>query len=121
MYDLPAPAPRRRPFLLGCLGQRKRQVVIRSVAYAADLLAALTVAGCAGDNLTPAAGDNLTPAAIRQSVKPTPERTTTKPSTDPRYDTCAEAKAAGYGPYTRGQDREYAWYVDRDGDGVVCE
>ena len=113
MYDLPAPAPRRRPFLLGCLGQRKRQVVIRSVAYAADLLAALTVAGCAGDNPTP--------AAIRQSVKPTPERTTTKPSTDPRYDTCAEAKAAGYGPYTRGQDREYAWYVDRDGDGVVCE
>ena len=40
---------------------------------------------------------------------------------DPRYDTCAEAKSHGYGPYTSGVDPEYAWYTDRDGDGVVCE
>ena len=39
---------------------------------------------------------------------------------DPRFPTCTAAKAAGYGPYVRGVDPEYAWYVDRDGDGTVC-
>ena len=33
----------------------------------------------------------------------------------------AEANAAGYGPYQRGRDPEYAWYQDRDRDGLVCE
>jgi hypothetical protein len=47
-------------------------------------------------------------------VKPTPEN-------DPRFPTCAAANAAGYGPYYRGVDPEYAWYIDRDKDGVVCE
>jgi hypothetical protein len=41
-------------------------------------------------------------------------------STDPRFGTCAEAKAAGYGPYHAGQT-EYGWYRDADSDGVVCE
>lgn len=41
--------------------------------------------------------------------------------TDPRFRTCGEANAAGYGPYHRGRDPEYSWYQDRDGDGVVCE
>lgn len=41
-------------------------------------------------------------------------------TTDPRYDTCAEAKAHGYGPYSRG-DREYEWYRDQDKDGLTCE
>lgn len=41
--------------------------------------------------------------------------------TDPRFRTCGAANAAGYGPYRRGIDEEYAWYVDRDGDGLVCE
>ncbi|MDX6301411.1 MAG: hypothetical protein QOF53_2625 [Nocardioidaceae bacterium] len=40
---------------------------------------------------------------------------------DPRFDTCADAKAAGYGPYYRGRDPEYRWYRDGDSDGVVCE
>lgn len=40
---------------------------------------------------------------------------------DPRFDTCAAAKAAGFGPYQRGVDPEYDWYIDRDGDGVACE
>jgi hypothetical protein len=40
---------------------------------------------------------------------------------DPRFPTCAAANAAGYGPYYRGTDPEYSWYIDRDGDGVVCE
>ncbi len=41
--------------------------------------------------------------------------------TDPRFSTCAAAKAAGYGPYVRGRDPEYEWYRDADRDGTVCE
>lgn len=41
--------------------------------------------------------------------------------TDPRYSTCGEAIAAGYGPYQKGKDPEYEWYIDRDKDGFVCE
>lgn len=48
-----------------------------------------------------------------------PVRTGT-PGTDPRFDTCTQAKAAGYGPYTR-DDPEYDWYDDRDNNGLVCE
>lgn len=40
---------------------------------------------------------------------------------DPRFGSCAEAKANRYGPYRRGIDPEYAWYRDGDGDGIVCE
>ena len=40
---------------------------------------------------------------------------------DPRFGTCGDAIAAGYGPYVRGVDPEYDWYIDRDGDGIVCE
>jgi hypothetical protein len=40
---------------------------------------------------------------------------------DPRFGTCTAAVAAGYGPYMRGRDGEYAWYTDADSDGVVCE
>jgi hypothetical protein len=40
---------------------------------------------------------------------------------DPQFDTCTDAIAHGYGPYVEGQDPEYAWYEDRDHDGIVCE
>lgn len=40
---------------------------------------------------------------------------------DPQFSACYKAIAAGYGPYRRGVDPEYAWYRDSDGDGVVCE
>lgn len=43
------------------------------------------------------------------------------PGTDPRFDTCGDAIAAGYGPYHQGQDPEYDWYRDADSDGIVCE
>jgi len=36
--------------------------------------------------------------------------------TDPQFDTCKDAKAAGYGPYVQGVDPEYDWYRDRDKD-----
>ncbi len=40
---------------------------------------------------------------------------------DPRFATCAKAKAAGYGPYYRGRDPEYDWYRDANGDGIDCQ
>lgn len=40
---------------------------------------------------------------------------------DPRFATCTAAIAAGFGPYVKGSDAEYAWYIDRDRDGVACE
>lgn len=40
---------------------------------------------------------------------------------DPRFGTCREAIANGYGEYVRGQDPEYDWYRDGDGDGIACE
>ncbi len=40
---------------------------------------------------------------------------------DPRFGTCAAAKAAGYGPYVRGRNPEYYWYRDGDKDGIDCE
>jgi hypothetical protein len=52
--------------------------------------------------------------------KPKPKVTQPEPATDPRFDTCKQAKAAGYGPYQRG-DAEYGWYRDADNDGEVCE
>lgn len=40
--------------------------------------------------------------------------------TDPQFGTCGEANDAGYGDYSS-SDPEYAWYDDRDSDGMVCE
>lgn len=41
---------------------------------------------------------------------------------DPRYGTCTELlRHPNHAPYIRGVDPEYAWYMDRDGDGRVCE
>lgn len=40
---------------------------------------------------------------------------------DPRFATCLQAKAAGYGMYQKDRDPEYAWYRDLDRDGLVCE
>ena len=56
-----------------------------------------------------------TKATVRQTSK------ASAPKTDPRFGTCREANAHGYGPYRRGVDPEYYWYLDRDRDGWVCE
>jgi excalibur calcium-binding domain-containing protein len=40
---------------------------------------------------------------------------------DPRFPTCAAAKATGHGPYVHGKNPEYSWYRDDNGDGTVCE
>ena len=61
--------------------------------------------------------------ATTSSPKPTAQlgRQRRRAALDPRFATCKAAKAAGYGPYYRGKDPEYAWYRDADGDGIVCE
>ncbi|WP_218137078.1 excalibur calcium-binding domain-containing protein [Asanoa ishikariensis] len=51
---------------------------------------------------------------------PKPKPKVEQPTTDPRFDTCKDAIAHGYGPYRRGET-EYGWYRDGDNDGVVCE
>lgn len=65
-----------------------------------------------------------------RTERPHTEPVTRKPKTskppaggglDPRYDTCAEANSHGYGPYVKGVNLEYDWYIDADSDGIVCE
>jgi hypothetical protein len=70
--------------------------------------------------------DAVLPSKAPAKAKPRPKPHPTKeapaaPKTDPRFGTCAAAKAHGYGPYVEGVDPEYSWYIDRDGDGTVCE
>ena len=65
----------------------------------------------------PVANGPVTPPKPQPTVKPTPSDS----GLDPRFATCGEAVKAGYGPYVKGTDPEYGWYMDRDGDGVVCE
>lgn len=68
-----------------------------------------------------------TKAKIVKGVVASPAPSASSPSTgtgalDPQFASCAEAKRNGYTrSYTRGVNPEYAWYQDRDGDGVVCE
>jgi Protein of unknown function (DUF1524)/Excalibur calcium-binding domain len=78
------------------------------------------------DQAAPAVGV-LVPAAPGLGVVPitstTPGPSTPAASTgtsDPRFATCAQARAHGYGPYTRA-DPQYSWYRDADQDGTVCE
>ncbi|PZM88760.1 MAG: hypothetical protein DIU79_16385 [Actinobacteria bacterium] len=76
----------------------------------------------------PSPTSSVSPSPAPATAKPSPTRTTTEakpkpsaPRLDPRFGTCKEVKAHGYGPYIKGVDPEYEWYRDRDGDGVVCE
>ncbi|WP_067127885.1 SecDF P1 head subdomain-containing protein [Microtetraspora malaysiensis] len=48
-------------------------------------------------------------------------RSGTQPTEPGRFATCKEAREAGYGPYTRGVHKEYAWYVDVNQNGVACD
>jgi len=77
----------------------------------------LAVTGCS--SATPSTPSSPTPA-VSKSASPKPKPSKSTPKTDPKFSTCAKAKAAGYGPYHKG-DPEFSWYRDNDGDGVVCE
>jgi hypothetical protein len=66
-------------------------------------------------------GDARVAAATSRARAASVATRTTASDTDPRFNYCYEANAAGYGPYFRGTDPEYDWYRDNDGDGEVCE
>jgi endonuclease YncB( thermonuclease family) len=69
-----------------------------------------------------AVADRCSSTAPPSTLAPAPVAPLPAPGgTDPRFGTCREAIAAGFGPYVRGADPEYDWYRDADGDGVVCE
>lgn len=57
-----------------------------------------------------------------QQAAPVPPPVAAPPvaQNDPKFSTCKEALASGYGNYTKA-DPEYIWYQDKDGDGKVCE
>lgn len=64
----------------------------------------------------PPPSPTASPSAPASSPSPSPSEDTL----DPWFRSCDEANENGYGPYFRGQDIEYYWYRDRNGDGVVC-
>ena len=70
---------------------------------------------------TPTTSVPKTSAPKKSTEKKSTEKKTGSSATDPRFPTCAAANRAGYGPYQRGVDTEYNWYIDRDQDGIVCE
>lgn len=85
-----------------------------TVDSAEALALAELILGCEGDYEVP----NRAEVVIAPS-QPSPKAT--KAGEDPRFGTCREAKANGYGPYLKGVDIEYSWYRDGDSDGTVCE
>jgi hypothetical protein len=67
-------------------------------------------------------GGGPTESGLQEPEPPTArDAAAGRASVDPDYGTCANAKAAGGGPYVRGQDPEYDFYNDGDSDGIVCE
>jgi Protein of unknown function (DUF1524)/Excalibur calcium-binding domain len=73
-----------------------------------------------GSQPTTAANAGAPPLSSSTAVGDT-NASTAHAGLDPRFSSCAKAKAAGYGPYVRGRDSEYAWYRDGDRDGIDCE
>lgn len=86
-----------------------------ATAYQIDTTATQYPGPTVDTDAPPAIEPPAEPAAVEPAAAPAPGET------DPRFDTCAKAKAAGYGPYVSGVDPEYEWYRDGDGDGVNCE
>jgi hypothetical protein len=70
--------------------------------------------------LQPCPAAPLEPSPILAEFESAPDLAETV-GADPRFSSCSEAKAYGLGPYQQGEDPEYGWYTDGDGDGVVCE
>jgi hypothetical protein len=110
-----------------------RQVSVKhryglSVTAAERDAMARVLQSCPGQGLVKAGGIPLgggSVATAAPSPAPQPKQSSPVPltggGTDPRYGTCREANAHGFGPYRQGVDPEYEWYRDRDHDGLVCE
>ncbi|WP_283137729.1 excalibur calcium-binding domain-containing protein [Rhizohabitans arisaemae] len=71
---------------------------------------------------TPTATPSASPSPTGSpSASPSPTASPTNTAaSDPRFDSCKEANDAGYGPYIKDLDPEFAWYPDEDGDGIAC-
>ena len=72
----------------------------------------------------PLGGSEGDPESPTPTPTPTQEPTPAPAAdgdTDPRFGSCKDATAGGYGPHVRGVDPEYDWYPDGDADGIVCE
>ena len=63
----------------------------------------------------------LTPSPTVVSEPSMGSEQTVQVALDPRFQTCRDANASGFGDYVSGTDPEYDWYMDRDRDGIVCE
>ncbi|WP_246092205.1 GmrSD restriction endonuclease domain-containing protein [Oryzihumus leptocrescens] len=108
-----------------------RQVAVKAryglwVTAAEQEAIRVVLSGCPGQRLPAARPFVLGGGSVEAASTPAPQPdpapvATTGGGLDPRFDTCREATAQGYGPYVRGRDPEYDWYQDRDHDGVVCE
>lgn len=82
------------------------------------------LAWCGGDYTLPEKPEKASVTVDTTPVTSEEEEPAVKPSdgdTDPQFGTCKEATSNGFGPYVKGQDAEYEWYRDGDGDGTVCE
>ncbi|MFB4309214.1 excalibur calcium-binding domain-containing protein [Actinomadura sp. GTD37] len=111
------PPPRHRP-------HRPAQPRLSALFIAsAAVLVLAGLASCGGERAQKSSQGTSAPARTPStSARPTtPAPSTRAHGLDPKFGTCAEANAAGYGPYVRGADPEYAWYEDRDQDGIDCE
>lgn len=78
----------------------------------------------AADVGTPVRPECAGAATPQRQSSPTTAAATVPPSggaTSPRFGTCKEAKANGFGPFVKGLHPEYDWYRDADRDGTVCE
>ena len=69
----------------------------------------------------PAPEAPVVPAVPEVPAPPAEPVAPAAPALDPQFRTCGEANANGFGNYVAGVNPEYAWYQDRDHDGVVCE
>ena len=72
--------------------------------------------GCSSVSITVPEKAVVTAGVVTEVVAPVSDGVL-----DPNYGTCSVAQANGAGPYYQGVDPEYAWYRDRDKDGIVCE
>lgn len=80
-----------------------------------------TLNTCGGDYIVGSSPVPVTAVPPAEPPAPPAPPVPGSTTTDPQFSTCGEAKSNGYGPYVLGQDEEYDWYADRDGDGKVCE
>jgi hypothetical protein len=104
-------------------GYAQQLIQVQAIAAGATDPAWVQVMACVASITAPTGvPTSTTTSTLGSSNSPTITPTTTRSSRlDPRFATCADAKAAGYGPYREGVDAEYSWYRDADHDGVVCE